>query len=179
MSQSTTFERELDDAKTQVRSLHRSYQSVDGKVDSLTQEVGQLRPDMATTAQIQELKNGVQELKDGVQDLKNDVRDIKNVIDSAMVKLLEKIDDGNVAASNVYHTNPGSVSPRSHSADNWEITGSQPVRNRFQILFMVILTENLRFIVEFFSRGRFRVFSLVKTISAPYLHTSVHASVNN
>jgi hypothetical protein len=70
------------------------------------------------------------------------------------------------------------IPPRSHSADNWEITGSQVVRNRFQILFMVILTENLRFIVKFFSRGRLRAFSLVKTISAPYVHTSVHASVN-
>ena len=78
MSQSTTFDRELDDVKTQVKSLHRSYQSVDGKIDSLTQEVRQLRSDMAvfaktTTAEIQ---------------------DIKNVIDSAAVKLLEKIDDG-------------------------------------------------------------------------------------
>jgi peptidoglycan hydrolase CwlO-like protein len=85
MSLSTAFERELDDVKTQVKTLHRSYQSVDGKIDNLTTEVVQLRSDLAAFAKA---------TATGIQDIKTEVQDIKNVVDSAMAQLLEKIDDG-------------------------------------------------------------------------------------
>ena len=46
------FPKELADVKTEVKTLHLLYHSVDGKIDNLTKETEQLRSDMAAFAKI-------------------------------------------------------------------------------------------------------------------------------
>jgi archaellum component FlaC len=85
------IDRELVDVKAQVHTLHRTYQAVDNKVNTLETGMNLLQTEMASMAQ--QFNQFAKETKSNFDKVNEKFDKIMAAIDDAIPKLLQKIDD--------------------------------------------------------------------------------------
>ena len=95
--QAVTFQpkspsKEFDDFKLQVKTLHRSYHSVDGKIDGMAMELVQLRSDIAglakvTTSEMQSMKAEMLSMKIEMHEMKAAMQVMKNEMLSTKMEM--------------------------------------------------------------------------------------------